>query len=371
MQRVKSIASPWPPPTTPASPALSGRQHRSRQHDRGARQDRGQRLRQRLDPRLRDDRLQGCSPNGSASAARGVAARPVHHVRRHRGRAVAARDGLQPPGREGRRRGPKRSQPGWPTRAIRARGDRRMAKVRAVTQRPGGDASAGIGDPADVHFVQIKCPLLTPSAPGRRPPWPARGDHEYLRIDGVLARRIGARRGACARRGAEGRMTDDAIAADWSLTSGVASTSAGIELMNCEIIVMGNAAGSETDLVVGHGVMRDAIDADAVREALGAAAVAAASGGRRRAHRERLRQGRGPPSGAIRGRRHTMLNDSDINNTRHARAVERGDCVDRRRADGVRLRRRGAPGAARRRARRGDRAASVEHEIARRRRLVT
>jgi cyanuric acid amidohydrolase len=27
------------------------------------------------------------------------------------------------------------------------------------------------------------------------------------------------------------------------------------------------------------------------------------------------------PSGFVRGRRHTMLNDSDINNTRHARAV--------------------------------------------------
>ena len=54
-----------------------------------------------------------------------------------------------------------------------------------------------------------------------------------------------------------------AVCRDWSLHSGVASTSAGVELLRNEIVVLGNAAGWVGDLVIGHGVMRDAIDAEA------------------------------------------------------------------------------------------------------------
>src|ERR1700682_1437128 len=65
-----------------------------------------------------------------------------------------------------------------------------------------------------------------------------------------------------------GSLGDEAIGRRWDLFSRVASTSAGVELSHCEILVLGNAEGSASDLVSGHAVMEDAIDAAAVRSAL-------------------------------------------------------------------------------------------------------
>jgi cyanuric acid amidohydrolase len=67
--------------------------------------------------------------------------------------------------------------------------------------------------------------------------------------------------------------------------------------------------------VIDHDVMRDAIDADAARRILarlGGEVVAV------------LAKAEASPSGEIRGRRHTMLDDSDIHSTRHARALVGG-----------------------------------------------
>ena len=66
----------------------------------------------------------------------------------------------------------------------------------------------------------------------------------------------------------EGQLSDEVIGRDWSLSSGVASTSSGIELLCNEIMVLGNSASWGGDLVIGHSVMRDAIDGAAVKAAL-------------------------------------------------------------------------------------------------------
>jgi len=105
------------------------------------------------------------------------------------------------------------------------------------------------------------------------------------------------------------------VCRDWSLHSGVASTSAGVELLRNEIVVLGNAQGWGGDLVIDHEVMKDAIDTDAARRVLkrlGGETVAL------------LAKAEASPSGEIRGRRHTMLDDSDIHSTRHARALVGG-----------------------------------------------
>jgi cyanuric acid amidohydrolase len=202
----------------------------------------------------------------------------------------------------------------------------RMAMVREVA-RATREAmrDARIDAEADVHFVQIKCPLLTSE---RNEDARARGQ-QVVTADTYES--MGYSRGASALGVAltlgevdPGRLHDDAVCEDWTLASAVASTSAGVELMNCEIIVMGNARGAGGDLVVGHGVMKDAIDGDAVREALRSVGIAA-NGGVRAADADRIvnvfAKAEADPSGYVRRRRHTMLNDSDINNTRHARAV--------------------------------------------------
>lgn len=205
----------------------------------------------------------------------------------------------------------------------------RLAMVREVArsvQEAMRDAS--IAATGDVHFVQAKCPLLT----SERTDDARRRSRDVVTTDTYES--MGYSRGASALgvalalgELASSRLSDEAICEDWSLNSGVASTSAGVELMNCEIVVMGNTAASDSDLVIGHSVMQDAIDGDAVREALRSVGIAV-NGSVRGPDAERIvnvfAKAEADPSGYVRRRRHTMLNDSDINNTRHARAVVGG-----------------------------------------------
>jgi cyanuric acid amidohydrolase len=173
---------------------------------------------------------------------------------------------------------------------------------------------AGIAGPSDVHFVQIKCPLLTKERieeAARRGASTATEDTYHS---------MGLSRGASAlgvalALGEIDNAPEAAICNDWSLFSRVASTSAGVELLRNEIVVLGNANGWGGDLVIGHDVMRDAIDAEAARRVL------ASLGGETVAV---LAKAEASPTGEIRGRRHTMLDDSDIHSTRHARALVGG-----------------------------------------------
>ena len=111
-------------------------------------------------------------------------------------------------------------------------------------------------------------------------------------------------------------VADAQIGEDLSLWSGRASCSAGIELMTCEIVVMGQSQDWSGPLRVCHGVMQDAIDASAVSPLLasiGEGTVLAA-----------LAKAEASSTGTIRGNRHTMLEDSDISSTRHARGFVGG-----------------------------------------------
>lgn len=177
-------------------------------------------------------------------------------------------------------------------------------------------AEAGIAAPEDVHFVQIKCPLLTKERieeAARRGASVATDDtyHSMALSRGASALGVAMALGEIAPAAA----SESAVCRDWSLYSRVASTSAGVELLRNEIVVLGNAAGWAGDLVIDHDVMTDAIDADAARRVL------ARIGGQTIAV---LAKAEAAPSGEIRGRRHTMLDDSDIHSTRHARALVGG-----------------------------------------------
>ncbi|PYO02318.1 MAG: cyanuric acid amidohydrolase [Candidatus Rokuibacteriota bacterium] len=183
-------------------------------------------------------------------------------------------------------------------------------------------ADAGIRDAADVHFVQIKCPLLTAEAMtdaaargARVATTSAYGSMGYSR--GASALGVALALGEVER----GLVTDGAVCKRWDLFSRVASTSAGVELSHCELIVLGNAEDSASDLVIGHDVMEDAIDAGAVRRAMRAAGCDGDGAGRVVGV---YAKAEASPTGRIRGRRHTMIDDSDINHTRHARAVVGG-----------------------------------------------
>jgi cyanuric acid amidohydrolase len=189
-------------------------------------------------------------------------------------------------------------------------------------------AVAGIEADDDVHFVQIKCPLLTAQrhaealARGARP-----ATHDTYASMGLS--RGASALGVALALGevAEAALSDDVVCREFGLWSGRASASAGIELMQNEVIVLGNSARWSGDLVIGHGVMRDAIDLAAVHEALAHAGLEAArqlNGEQRTRLRALLVKAEASTDGVIRGERHVMLDDSDILATRHARAFVGG-----------------------------------------------
>ena len=97
--------------------------------------------------------------------------------------------------------------------------------------------------------------------------------------------------------------------------------------MNHEIVVLGMSRDWAGPLAVDHAVMADAIDVEPVRAALAALGLAAPGSSPPASGRGSSRcwpRPRPAPSGRIRGYRHTMLDDSDISSTRHARAFVAG-----------------------------------------------
>ena len=202
-------------------------------------------------------------------------------------------------------------------------GDMQIEETRQATLAAMRDA--GITDSADVHFVQVKCPLLTAAkigdalARGKSPA--TRDSYESMGYSrGASALGVALALGELS----PGQVAASAVLNDWSLYSARASASAGIELEGNVVIVLGEAATSLSAFRIAHTVMRDAIDADAVQKLLigmfdsfsghgvGAESVQVVN---------LLAKAEASPDGLVRGMRHTMLNDSDIHATRHARAV--------------------------------------------------
>jgi cyanuric acid amidohydrolase len=132
---------------------------------------------------------------------------------------------------------------------------------------------------------------------------------------------------AAALREIDGIIRDEQILKDWKLFSSVASTSAGIELMHNVVIVLGNSETSASPFVIGHGVMRDSIDSAAVIETLKSVGldfreISVPSPQSRLVNV--FAKAEASPDGSVRGLRHTMLDDTDISATRHARAAVGG-----------------------------------------------
>ncbi len=189
-------------------------------------------------------------------------------------------------------------------------------------------AQARISDAADVHYVQVKCPLLTSVRVAEAAARGATVVTEDTYASMGYSRGASALGVACALGEVDARTLDaGAIGHDLSLWSGRAGTSAGIELMRNEIVVLGNSAAWGGDLRIAHAVMRDAIDLGAVQAVLQALDVPAARPlSPADAVRVRAVLAKAEPSrsGLIRGSRHIMWDDSDINATRHARALVGG-----------------------------------------------
>jgi barbiturase len=188
-------------------------------------------------------------------------------------------------------------------------------------------ARAGITDPADVHYVQTKTPLLTihtiRDAKSRGQSVWTEHTHESMDLsNGTTAL------GVALALGEIGPPRDDDVMHNRSLYSSVASCSSGVELDRAQVVVVGNVRGIGGRYRIGHGVMRDALDADGIWAAVRDAGLPLPD----RPHPDDLR-GRlvnvfikceASADGLVRGRRNAMLDDSDVHWHRQIKACVGG-----------------------------------------------
>ncbi|MGC0252251.1 ring-opening amidohydrolase [Pseudactinotalea sp. Z1748] len=186
---------------------------------------------------------------------------------------------------------------------------------------------AGITDPADVHYVQTKTPLLTMHTIADAK---SRGESVWTEdtlgsmdlSNGTTALGIAVALG-------EIDMPIDAdVMKNRDLYSAVASCSSGVELDQAQIVVVGNARGVGGRYRIGHAVMRDAIDTDGVWDAIRNAGLELPD----RPHRDDI-DGRlvnvflkceTSGDGKVRGRRNAMMDDSDVHWHRQIKAAVGG-----------------------------------------------
>ncbi|RCV53305.1 barbiturase [Marinitenerispora sediminis] len=186
---------------------------------------------------------------------------------------------------------------------------------------------AGISEAADVHYVQTKTPLLVLETINDAK---SRG-HDVFTEDTLKSMDVSNSTTALGIATALGEIEEPAaeqIHADLSLYSSVASCSSGVELDRAQIVVVGNARGVGGRFRVGHGVMRDALDADGIWDAIRSAGLPLPERPRSEDLGQRLvnvfLKCEADPTGRVRGRRNIMLDDSDVHWHRQIKATVGG-----------------------------------------------
>jgi ring-opening amidohydrolase-like protein len=200
-----------------------------------------------------------------------------------------------------------------------------ITKVAAAVRE--AKVQAGIADPADVHYVQTKTPLLTihtiRDAKSRgRTVWTENTGDSMDLSNGCAALGIAVALGEI------GMPADADVMHNRELCSAVASCSSGVELDRAQVVVAGNVRGIGGRYRIGHAVMRDALDADGIWAAIRDAGLALPD----RPHPSDL-DGRlvnvflkceASQDGQVRRRRNAMLDDSDVHWHRQIKACVGG-----------------------------------------------
>ncbi|MEO7126659.1 MAG: ring-opening amidohydrolase [Nakamurella sp.] len=186
---------------------------------------------------------------------------------------------------------------------------------------------AGITDPKDVHYVQTKTPLLTIDSIREAH---SRGKDVWT-TDTLKSMELSngtAGLGIAVGLGEIEMPTDADVLKNFDLFSSVASCSSGVELDRAQIVVVGNARGVGGRYKIGHSVMKDALDADGIWDAIKNAGLDLPE----RPHWTDIK-GRlvnvflkceASKDGMVRGRRNAMLDDSDVSWHRQIKATVGG-----------------------------------------------
>lgn len=188
-------------------------------------------------------------------------------------------------------------------------------------------AAAGIADPADVHYVQTKTPLLTLDtiSDAKR-----RGATVWTEdtLTSMDVSNSTAALGVAVALGEIPSPRAEQIHHDLTLSSSVASCSSGVELDRAQIVLVGNVRGIGGRYRIGHAVMRDALDQDGIWAAIRSAGLPLPDRPRSDDLGGRLvnvfLKCEADPSGRVRGRRTVLLDDSDVHWHRQIKACVGG-----------------------------------------------
>ncbi|MGA7808534.1 ring-opening amidohydrolase, partial [Bradyrhizobium sp.] len=188
--------------------------------------------------------------------------------------------------------------------------------------------NAGIDRLDDVHFVQVKCPCVTVAraaaaiAAGRTPLTnDPNKSMAYARAAGAFGVALALEEIRAS------DFSDTSLLTDFSMQSPRASISSGVEVESNEVVVLGNSPAWAGDLRIAHRAMSDALDIGGIVDVLADLSisaqpqVSAADLGRIACVLVKCEPDR---RGKIRGSRHTMLDDTDINAQRHIRGAVAG-----------------------------------------------
>jgi barbiturase len=199
-----------------------------------------------------------------------------------------------------------------------------VEKVAAAVKEAMRDA--GIDDPMDVHYVQTKTPLLTIDSVRDAE---SRGKHTACEVHDSMGVSNGTTALGIAVALGETKMPKaEEICRNLDLYSSVASCSSGVELTQAQIVLLGNKPGAGGSFRIGHSVMKDALDIDGIYEAIRNAGLMLPERARSTDLDGKLVnvfiKCEADRTGALRGRRQIMLDDSDVHHHRHSKAAVGG-----------------------------------------------
>ena len=196
----------------------------------------------------------------------------------------------------------------------------RMPQIEETARVVREVAASVVAAPEDVRLVQMKGAI--PEADYGRAE-AARRAGAPLRNDMVHSRGASALGVALALGEVEpGALGDEVVCSDYRHFSGVASCSAKPKLRRTEVLMVANSASWSGEFVAAHGILEDILDAGGVARVLGQLGITVPVS---KADRERIvgvfAKSEADPRREIRGRRHVMLDDDDVSDTRYSRCA--------------------------------------------------
>jgi len=185
---------------------------------------------------------------------------------------------------------------------------------------------AGIENPADVHYVQTKTPLLTIDSVQDAE---SRGQTVACEVHNSMGVSNGTTGlGIAVALGEIAMPKAQEICHNLDLYSSVASCSSGVELTQAQIVLLGNKPGAGGRYRIGHSVMKDALDVDGIYDAIRDAGLELPARPRAEDLGGRVvncfMKCEADRRGTLRSRRQIMMDDSDVPWHRHIKAAVGG-----------------------------------------------